>query len=137
MKSQFAFLGREWPDIYAAAAHAEAAAKAEPRTSCFYARRTVELAVHWLYDADRSLHRPYKDDLSAMLFEPTFQAAVDKKLSDDPAISPLGITASVLNGKVMLLGTVKTEALKAQIEKMVKQVKGVKEVDNQISVIAE
>jgi osmotically-inducible protein OsmY len=42
----------------------------------------------------------------------------------------------VLNGKVMLLGTVKTEATKAQIEKMVKQVKGVKEVDNQISVIA-
>jgi len=72
-----------------------------------------------------------------MNMDSTIQAAVDKKLSDDPAISPLGITASVLNGKVMLLGTVKTEATKAQIEKMVKQVKGVKEVDNQISVIAE
>jgi hypothetical protein len=66
----------------------------------------------------------------------TIQAAIDKKLSDDPAISQLGITASVLNGKVMLLGTVKTEALKTQIERMVKQVKGVKEVDNQITVIA-
>ena len=72
-----------------------------------------------------------------MSMDSTIQAAVDKKLSDDPAISPLGITASVLNGKVMLLGTVKSEAVKAQIEKMVKQVKGVKEVDNQISVIAE
>ena len=67
----------------------------------------------------------------------TIQAAVDKKLSDDPELSQLGITASVVNGKVMLIGTVKTEALKAQIEKMVKQVKGVKAVDNQISVIAE
>ena len=67
----------------------------------------------------------------------TIQAAVDKKLSDDPEISQLGITASVVNGKAMLIGTVKTEALKAQIERMVKQVKGVKEVDNQISVIAE
>ena len=67
----------------------------------------------------------------------TIQAAVDKKLSDDPEISTLGITASVVNGKVMLIGTVKTEALKAQIEKIVKQVKGVKAVDNQISVIAE
>ncbi|HEV8427686.1 MAG TPA: BON domain-containing protein [Pyrinomonadaceae bacterium] len=66
----------------------------------------------------------------------TIQGAIDKKLSDDPAISQLGITASVLNGKVMLLGTVKTEALKTQIERMVKQVKGVKEVDNQITVIA-
>ena len=67
----------------------------------------------------------------------SIQAAVDKRLSDDPEISTLGITASVVNGKVMLIGTVKTEALKSQIEKMVKQVKGVKAVDNQISVIAE
>jgi len=70
-------------------------------------------------------------------FDSTIQAAVDKKISDDPEISQLGITASVLNGKVMLIGTVKTEALKTQIERMVKQVKGVKVVDNQISVIAE
>ena len=67
----------------------------------------------------------------------TIQAAIDKKLSDDSEISALGITASVLNGKVMLLGTVKTEELKTRVERMVKQVKGVKEVDNQISVIAE
>ena len=67
----------------------------------------------------------------------TIQAAVDKKLSDDTEISALGITASVLNGKVMLLGTVKTEEMKTRVERMVKQIKGVKEVDNQISVIAE
>jgi osmotically-inducible protein OsmY len=66
----------------------------------------------------------------------TIQAAVDKKLSDDPEISTLGITATVLNGKVMLIGTVKTEELKTRIERMVKQIKGVKDVDNQISVIA-
>jgi len=66
----------------------------------------------------------------------TIQDAVDKRLADDPELSTLGITASVLNGKVMLIGTVKTEALKAQAEKVVKQVKGVKAVDNQISVIA-
>ena len=67
----------------------------------------------------------------------TIQAAVDKKISDDPEISTLGITASVVNGKVMLIGTVKSETLKTQIERMVKQIKGVKAVDNQISVIAE
>ena len=66
----------------------------------------------------------------------TIQDAIDKRLADDPELSTLGITASVLNGKVMLIGTVKTEALKAQVEKLVKQVKGVKSVDNQISVIA-
>ena len=66
----------------------------------------------------------------------TIQTVVDKKLSDDPEISPLGITATVLNGKVLLVGTVKTEEMKTRIERMVKQIKGVKEVDNQISVIA-
>jgi hypothetical protein len=66
----------------------------------------------------------------------TIQTAVDKRISDDPEISTLGITASVLNGKVMLVGAVKTEELKTRIERMVKQVKGVKEVDNQITVLA-
>jgi cytoskeletal protein RodZ len=66
----------------------------------------------------------------------TIQAAVDKKLADDPEISTLGITASVINGKVMLVGTVKTEELKTRIERMVKQIKGVKDVDNQISVLS-
>jgi hypothetical protein len=56
----------------------------------------------------------------------TIQTAIDKRLTDDPAFSSLGITASVVNGKVMLIGTVKTEAVKADVERMVKQVKGVK-----------
>jgi hypothetical protein len=67
----------------------------------------------------------------------TIQTAVDKRISDDPEISTLGITASVLNGKVMLVGTVKTQELKTRIERMVKQIKGVKEVDNQITVLAD
>ena len=67
----------------------------------------------------------------------TLQTAIDKRLMDDPEFSTLGITASVVNAKVTLLGTVKTETLKGQIERAVKQIKGVKEVDNQISVIAD
>lgn len=66
----------------------------------------------------------------------TVQAAIDKRLADDPAFSTLGITASVINGEVTLLGVVKTEELKTSIERAVKQIKGVKKVDNQISVIA-
>ena len=65
----------------------------------------------------------------------TIQTAIDKKLADDPEISTLGITATVLNAKVMLIGTVKTEEMKTRIERMVRQVKGVKNIDNQISVI--
>ena len=74
---------------------------------------------------------------TAANMDSAIQTAVDKKLSDDSEISALGITATVLNGKVMLIGTVKTEEMKTRIERMVKQVKGVKAVDNQISVISE
>ena len=52
-------------------------------------------------------------------------------------ISTLGITASVIDGKATLIGTVKTAALKTQVERLVKSVKGVKSVDNQLSVISE
>jgi len=63
------------------------------------------------------------------------QTAIDKRLADDPAFSTLDITATVIDGKVTLFGTVKSEALKTQIEQMAKQVKGVKQVDNQITVL--
>ena len=62
------------------------------------------------------------------------QTAIDKKLSDDPSLASLGITAVVLNGKVTLTGLVKTESQKAQVERTVRSVKGVKSIDNQISV---
>jgi hypothetical protein len=65
----------------------------------------------------------------------TIQAAIDKNLTDDPAFSTLGITATVVNGKVLLTGMVKSETLKSQVERMVRAVKGVKEVDNQITVM--
>ena len=63
------------------------------------------------------------------------QTAVDKKISDDPTLSALGITATVLDGKVTLTGTVHSEALKAQLDRTVRTVRGVKQVDNQISVM--
>jgi hypothetical protein len=64
------------------------------------------------------------------------QTAIDKKISDDPTLSTLGVTATVLDGKVTLTGTVKSEALKSQVDRMVRAVKGVKQVDNQIVVMA-
>ena len=64
----------------------------------------------------------------------SIQAAVDKKISDDPTLSTLGVTVSVLNGKATLMGTVKTEALKSQVERAVWRVKGVKSIDNQLTV---
>jgi len=64
------------------------------------------------------------------------QTAVDKKISDDATLSSLGVTATVLDGKVTLTGTVRSEALKSQVDRTVRSVKGVKQVDNQIVVMA-
>ncbi len=62
------------------------------------------------------------------------QIEIDKRILEDPTFSPLGITVSVLDGKVTLIGTVKSEGLKSQFERMVRNVTGVKQVDNQIIV---
>jgi type I restriction enzyme R subunit len=69
----FEFLTAEWKDIHEAATKAEQAAIPDPRTSCFYARRALELAVAWAYKFDRALKLPYQDNISALIHEPTFK----------------------------------------------------------------
>src|SRR5207237_6930815 len=71
--SNFAFLHLEWAALHESAAKAESLVLADPRTSCFYARRTLELTVGWLYKHDSGLRLPYQDHLSALIHEPTFR----------------------------------------------------------------
>jgi type I restriction enzyme, R subunit len=70
--SNFSFLQQEWPDLYEAAARAEQLVCADPRTSCFYARRTLELALKWLYTHDPDFKSPYDTSLSALIHDPSF-----------------------------------------------------------------
>lgn len=67
----FGFLRTEWPTLYAEVVKAERYAHGDPRTSCIYARRSLELALAWLYDAEASLVRPYREDLSGLIAEPS------------------------------------------------------------------
>ena len=62
----------------------------------------------------------------------SIQLAIDKRIADDPALSALGVTATVLDGKVTITGSVKSEALKSQVERAIRAIQGVKQVDNQI-----
>lgn len=73
--SNFSFLAAEWPAVHEAASKAEAAVHPDPRTACFYARRALELAVHWAFKHDPALKLPYQDNLSALIHEPTFKKA--------------------------------------------------------------
>ena len=54
------------------------------RASC------LELAVHWLYDADTARWLAYKDDLSAMLFEPSFKSGGRTDPDEDGPDPPPG-----------------------------------------------
>lgn len=79
--SNFAFLStQEWSFLHDSAKRAEELANSDARASCFYARRTLELAVSWLYKHDRAFRLPYQDNLSALIHEPTFRDAVGDAL---------------------------------------------------------
>ncbi len=89
--SQFIFLQREWPAVFEAASKAEAAVHSDPRTACFYARRTLELAVGWAYKHDAALHLPYQDNLSALIHDPSFkQSAGEAVFTKARVITTLG-----------------------------------------------
>ena len=93
--SNFVFLHLpEWAFLFESAKKAEELAKSDARGSCFYARRTLELAVAWLYKHDRSLRLPYQDNLSALIHEPTFRQTVgDALFTKARLIKDLGNTA--------------------------------------------
>ncbi|MEI8325176.1 MAG: DEAD/DEAH box helicase family protein, partial [Betaproteobacteria bacterium] len=74
--SNFAFLQSEWPLLHESAKRVEETANTDARTSCFYARRTLEMAVAWLFQHDRSLKLPYQPNLNAFIHEPTFRTVV-------------------------------------------------------------
>lgn len=79
--SHFTFLQPEWPTVYEAVTKAADAVYPDPRTACFYARRALELVGAWAYKHDGSLRLPLKDNLSALIHEPTFKAAAGEAVS--------------------------------------------------------
>jgi hypothetical protein len=60
----------------------------------------------------------------------TIQDAATKRLTDDSSLAAISVI--VINGKAVLTGTVESAELKANAEKVVRAVRGVKSVDNQI-----
>ena len=100
--SNFAFLQSEWSALYGAAIKAEAMANTDARSSCFYARRTLELALDWLYKHDQSLRLPYQDHLSALIHEPSFRdTAGDAIYTKAKLIKDLGNLAAHSTRKIL------------------------------------
>lgn len=83
MASNFDFLNENWPFLLEDALKLEAAALRDPRTAAFYARRTLERALSWLYENDTALKAPYEKSLAAMIHEPTFRNNIKQGLFQD------------------------------------------------------
>ncbi|MCX4177669.1 MULTISPECIES: DEAD/DEAH box helicase family protein [Paraburkholderia] len=100
--SNFAFLRNEWSLLFESAVKAEGMVNADARTSCFYARRTLELTVAWLYKHDKSFRLPYQDHLSALIHEPSFRQVVgDALFTKTKLIKDLGNFAVHSTRKVL------------------------------------
>jgi type I restriction enzyme R subunit len=84
--SNFQFLKQEWPELHESAAKAEAYVLGDARSACFYARRSLELAVEWLYDHDPVFKAPYEKSLGALIAEPTFRQNVGQGLHNKAKI---------------------------------------------------
>jgi osmotically-inducible protein OsmY len=56
----------------------------------------------------------------------------EKKLEADPVLSQFDISTLVESGNVKIMGSVTSTALKQQVERAIRSVKGVSGVDNQL-----
>ena len=78
--SNFEFVNQHIPELHEDAAQTEANARTAPRTCAFYARRSLEHVVQWMYARDSYLKRPYQENLAALIHEPTFKDTVAPSL---------------------------------------------------------
>jgi len=82
-KSNFSFLTEHWSFLLQDAQQVESYALRDPRAASIYARRTLEIALKWLFVNDTALKSPYEKNLAAMLYEPTFKANIKPALFKD------------------------------------------------------
>lgn len=59
---------------------AEKSIAVSPALCALGVRKSTELAVKWLYTVDKTMKQPYKDNLSALIYNPCFTDAIDNEL---------------------------------------------------------
>lgn len=77
--TNFSFLNsiKEYALFAPATMEAERVFSASPAMCAVGCRKALELAVKWVYSADNSMQMPYKNNLQALIHEPTFRFAMD------------------------------------------------------------
>ena len=79
--SNFKFLTNttEYSLFSSAAIEAEKVYTSAPAMCAVGCRKALELAVKWVYSADRNMLMPYRDNLQSLIHEPTFRFEVDQQ----------------------------------------------------------
>ncbi|MGJ8648329.1 MAG: DEAD/DEAH box helicase family protein [Marinomonas colpomeniae] len=80
--SNFHFLA-EWPELQEHAKQAEALVNADPRSSCFYSRYTLERTVYWMFDSDPWLARikpQYDSTLNTLINQSEFKRSLGSNI---------------------------------------------------------
>lgn len=79
MMSNFGFLKmkKEYVLFSSACVEAEKIYASAPAMCAVGCRKALELAVKWVYSADKTMRMPYKDNLQSLIHEPSFRFAVD------------------------------------------------------------
>ncbi|MFI3242268.1 MAG: DEAD/DEAH box helicase family protein [Alphaproteobacteria bacterium] len=79
--ANFSYLAQEKEFLLFAPAclEAEKVWHTSPAMSAIGARKALELAVKWVYAADKNLEMPYNDNIQALIHERTFRFAVNPK----------------------------------------------------------
>ncbi|WP_373233368.1 DEAD/DEAH box helicase family protein [Cohnella sp.] len=81
MSANFEFLQgqSEYAMFASAAIEAERVLATSPAMTAVGSRKALELAVKWVYAADNTITMPYKDNLQALVHEPTFKFAMENQ----------------------------------------------------------
>lgn len=72
--------------------------------------------------------------MSAPVDDASVQSHIDAVLAADPALAKLDVSTLVENGKVTIVGSVRSAELKQRVERTIQSLKGVLAVDNQLVV---
>ena len=62
------------------------------------------------------------------------QTEIERRIAEDASLANIDMSTIVEGGRVTLVGSVKTQDLKTRIERLVRSIKGVMSVDNQLAV---
>ena len=73
-------------------------------------------------------------DVAAPVDDASIQSHIESAIAADAALAKLDVSTLVENGKVTIVGSVRSAELKQRVERTIRSVKGVATIDNQLVV---